>query len=62
MRACQNWFCSPKPDDGKRPRGVRKLVTRKYRYIIYYLIDQDAEEIVILNVKHPAQKREQQDI
>ena len=52
------------PEAGRRQttKGVRKLVTRKYRYIIYYMIDQDAEEIVNLNVKHPAQKREHQDI
>jgi len=41
--------------------GVRKLVTRKYVYLIYYTVDPSAEEIVILNVKHPAQARDFED-
>jgi len=51
------------PDAGRRQKAhrVRKLVTRKYAYLIYYTVDDDAEEIVILNVKHPAQKREHDD-
>jgi len=42
--------------------GVRKLVTRKYRYVVYYIIDEGAEEIVILTIQHPARRREYQDI
>ena len=42
--------------------GVRKLVTRKYRYVVYYMIDEGAEEIVILTIQHPARRREYQDI
>ena len=38
--------------------GVRKLVTRKYAYLIYYTLDTSAEDVVILNVKHPAQARD----
>ncbi len=41
--------------------GVRKLVTRKYAYLIYYTVDGPAEEVVILNVKHPAQARDFED-
>ncbi len=41
--------------------GVRKFVTRKYGYLIYYMIDDSAEELVILNVKHSAQRREHED-
>jgi hypothetical protein len=37
---------------------VRKFVTRKYAYLVYYTVDEAAEEIVILNVKHPARTRE----
>ncbi len=37
-------------------------ITRKYAYLIYYTIDADAEEIIILNIKHPAQKRVHSDI
>jgi hypothetical protein len=40
---------------------VRKLVTRNYRYFIYYTIDEVADEIVILSIQHPAQEREHSD-
>jgi hypothetical protein len=33
---------------------VRKFITRKYAYLFYYAMDDAAEEIIILNVKHPA--------
>jgi plasmid stabilization system protein ParE len=51
------------PYIGRRQKAehVRKLVTRKYPYLIYYTVDADAEEIVILNVKHPAREREHED-
>jgi toxin ParE1/3/4 len=42
--------------------GVRKLVTRRYRYLVYYMIDEEAEEIVILTIQHPARSREYRDI
>jgi toxin ParE1/3/4 len=38
--------------------GVRKLVTRKYPYFVYYTVDEAAEEIVILTIQHPARERE----
>ena len=41
--------------------GVRKLVTRKYSYLIYYTVDEIAEEIVILSVKHSARERDHSD-
>jgi toxin ParE1/3/4 len=40
---------------------VRKFVTRKCAYLVYYTVDDAAEEIIILNVKHPAQFREHED-
>lgn len=41
--------------------GVRKLVTRKYPYLIYYTVDLDADELVILSVQHAARDREHED-
>jgi plasmid stabilization system protein ParE len=38
--------------------GIRKLVTPRYRYLVYYMIDEGAEEIVILTIQHPARSRE----
>jgi plasmid stabilization system protein ParE len=51
------------PHVGRRQKtdGVRKFVTRKYAYLIYYMVDEVAEEIVILSVKHPAERREHSD-
>jgi hypothetical protein len=37
-------------------------VTPKYRYLVYYMIDDGAEEIVILTIQHPARRREYRDV
>jgi toxin ParE1/3/4 len=51
------------PYVGRRQQtpGVRKFVTPRYRYLVYYTDDQSAEEIAILNIKHPARRREYED-
>jgi toxin ParE1/3/4 len=41
--------------------GVRKLVTRKYSYLVYYSVDDAGEEIVILTIQHSAREREHED-
>ena len=41
--------------------GVRKLVTRKYSYLIYYTVDEVAEEIDVLSVKYSARERDHSD-
>jgi toxin ParE1/3/4 len=41
---------------------VRKLLTRRYPYLVYYTVDDEAEEIVILAVQHPAREREHSDV
>lgn len=48
------------PDIGRRQTvpGVRKLVTRKYSYLVYYTVDPAAEDIIVLSVQHPARERE----
>lgn len=48
------------PELGKRQtiRDVRKLVSRKYSYIVYYRIDRANDEIVVLTVQHHARRRE----
>jgi plasmid stabilization system protein ParE len=37
--------------------NVRKLVTRRYRYLVYYSNDETAGEIVVLAIQHPARER-----
>jgi addiction module RelE/StbE family toxin len=51
------------PHIGRRQKaeGVRKLVTRRYPYLVYYIVDQASEEIVIIAIQHPAREREDSD-
>jgi toxin ParE1/3/4 len=39
-------------------QGVRKHVTRRYLYLVYYLVDEAHDELVILTIRHPSQRRE----
>jgi len=52
------------PKVGRRQSvaGVRKFVTRKYSYLIYYALDDEADEIIVLSLKHSAREREHSDI
>ena len=43
-------------------QDVRKLVTRKWSYLIYYRIDNAADEVVVLTIQHPSREREFADI
>lgn len=54
----QNLLLFPSAGRQQDIEGVRKLVTRKYAYLIYYTADHALDELVILNVKHPAQDRD----
>jgi addiction module RelE/StbE family toxin len=51
------------PQLGRRQtiEGVRKLVTRRYPYLIYYAIDESAEQVVVLTIQHASRKRSQRD-
>ncbi len=57
----QHLLLFPSIGKAQKERGVRKLVTPRYRYLIYYVIDETAEEIIILSVRHSAQDREHRD-
>lgn len=58
----QNLILFPHVGRRQKTPGVRKFVTRKYVYLVYYTVDEAAEEIVILNVMHPARRREHEDV
>ena len=47
------------PEIGRRQtvEGVRKIVTRRYGYLVYYAVDHANEEIAILTIQHPAPAR-----
>lgn len=40
---------------------VRKLVTRKYSYLVYYTVDEAADHLIVLSIKHPSREREHDD-
>lgn len=48
------------PHMGRRQTvgGVRKIVTRRYPYLVYYAVDAAHDEIVILSIQHPSRERE----
>jgi toxin ParE1/3/4 len=62
LRSLQNLILFPAIGRPQNVEGVRKLVTPKYRYLVYYMIDEEAEEIVILTIQHPARSREYRDV
>ena len=57
----QSLILFPRVGRLQQTEGVRKLVTRRFGYLIYYTVDFAAAEIIVLSVKHPAQKREHDD-
>jgi toxin ParE1/3/4 len=62
LRSLQNLTFFPEIGRPQNVEGVRKLVTSKYRYLVYYMIDEGAEEIVILTIQRPARSREYRDV
>ena len=41
--------------------NVRKSMTRKYAYLVYYRVDEEQDELVVLSIRHPARRREYED-
>jgi toxin ParE1/3/4 len=48
----------PEAGAPQNTQGVRKIITRKYPYLIYYTIDHGADEILVITIQHAAQQRE----
>jgi len=61
LESLQNLVLFPRLGRRQQLEGVRKVVTRRYPYLVYYTIDDSAEEVVILAIQHPAQEREHSD-
>ena len=40
---------------------MRKLLTRRYPYLVYYTLDEAAKAITIITIRHPARERKQSD-
>ena len=60
-KACRTSSCFHGSVGFQQTQGVRKFVTPRYAYLIYYTVDDAAGEIIILSVKHSAQKRDHED-
>ena len=58
LDAMQTLVLFPKTGRPQAIEKVRKLVSRKYRYLVYYEADAEAGELVILAIQHPARERE----
>ncbi len=50
LRSLQNLTIFPAIGRPQNVEGVRKLVTPKYRYLVYYMVDEGAEEVVVLTI------------
>jgi len=55
----QNLLIFPYSGRLLRVSEIRRLVTARYPYLVYYYVDEFAGEVVILNVKHPARERDE---
>jgi plasmid stabilization system protein ParE len=58
IESLQNLILFPSLGRLQSTENVRKFITRKYRYIVYYTADEPADEIIILTIQHPARDRE----
>jgi toxin ParE1/3/4 len=61
LESLQNLVLFPQVGRQQKVEGVRKLVTRRYPYLVYYSADASAEEIIIITIQHPAREREHSD-
>ena len=61
LDALQNLLLFPHIGRVQTTKGVRKLVAHPYRYLIYYTVDEAAEDIRIVTIQHPAHEREHDD-
>ena len=52
----------PRAGRAQTVEGVRKIVTRRYAYIVYYSVDDAAQAIIINTILHPARERPYTDL
>lgn len=57
MEGCRLAVSFPEIGRQQTVGGVRRLVTRRYNYSIYYLPDREAGVVAVLSIQHP--RREQ---
>ena len=58
IRSLQALVLFPAIGRHQNVEGVRKRVERRYRYLVYYTVDEGADEVAILTIQHPSRSRE----
>jgi plasmid stabilization system protein ParE len=53
---------SPRVGRAQTVEGVRKIVTRRYAYIVYYGVDEAAQEVNVITILHAARERPYSDL
>jgi toxin ParE1/3/4 len=61
LDSLQDLILFPEVGRLQKVEGVRKLVTRRYSYLVYYSLDHSVDDIVILTIQHSAREREFED-
>jgi toxin ParE1/3/4 len=62
LKSFQNLAIFPYIGRRQVVEGVRKIVTRRYRYLVYYTVDANADEVIVLSIQHPARERTHRDL
>jgi toxin ParE1/3/4 len=53
---------SPRAGRAQTVEGVRKIVARRYPYIVYYGVDDATQEVIVITILHPARERPYSDL
>jgi toxin ParE1/3/4 len=61
LQSLERLLAFPRMGRRQTKPGVRKFVARRYDYIIYYSVDIAVDELVVLSIRHPAQRRPMSD-
>jgi addiction module RelE/StbE family toxin len=61
LESLQSLVLFPHIGRQQQVEGVRKLVTQRYAYLVYYTVDDQAGEIIVLAIQHPAREHEHSD-
>jgi toxin ParE1/3/4 len=61
LESLQNLVLFPRSGRNQQVDGVRKVVTRRYSYLVYYTLDELTDEIIILTIRHAARDPEHSD-
>ena len=58
LNTLQHLVRHPRLGRQQSAEGVRKIVTRKYSYRIYYTVEESADAIVVVTIQHGSQQAE----